>query len=108
VILGLSGVLHVVVPGIYEGMVPDRLPRPRLLVYASGIIEMVSAVGLLADADWAGALSAATLLGVWPANVQMAVDATRAGRPLATQVGLWARVPMQVPMIRTALRRGPR
>jgi hypothetical protein len=40
--------------------------------------------------------------------VQMAVDATRAGRPLATQVGLWARVPMQVPMIRTALRREPR
>jgi uncharacterized membrane protein len=107
VILGVSGALHIVVPGIYEGMVPVWLPRRRLLVYVSGLAEIVSAAGLLVDAGWAGALSAATLVGVWPANVQMAVEATRAGRPLAMQAGLWARVPMQVPMIRTALRSGP-
>jgi uncharacterized membrane protein len=106
VILGVSGALHMVIPATYEGMVPDWLPRPRLLVYISGVVEMVSAAGLLAEADWAGMLSAATLMAVWPANVQMALDATRTGRPLAMQVGLWGRVPMQIPMIRTALRTG--
>jgi uncharacterized membrane protein len=40
---------------------------------------------------------------VWPANIQMAVDASRANKPWWYQAGLWGRVPMQLPMIRMAL-----
>jgi uncharacterized membrane protein len=101
---GLSGLAHLIRPALYETMVPRRLPHRRELIYASGVVELVCAAGLAAGANWAGSLSAATLLGVWPANLQMAVDATRDGRPVAVQAGLWARVPAQVPMIRLALR----
>jgi uncharacterized membrane protein len=103
-IFAVSGVLHLLAPKVYEGIVPRWLPRHREIVYASGVVELVSAAGLLAGAGWAGSLSTATLVGVWPANVQMALDATRAGRPLAAQAGLWGRVPLQIPMIRMALR----
>lgn len=103
-VFGVSGILHFVAPRIYEGIVPDWLPRHRELVYASGAVELVCAAGLLSAAPWAGPLSAATLVGVWPANIQMAVDTTRARKSLPVQIGTWARVPMQLPMIRTALR----
>jgi uncharacterized membrane protein len=105
-IFGLSGIVHLVKPGVYEDIVPDWVPRHREVVYASGVVELVCAAGLARDAAWAGWLSAATLLGVWPANIQMALDATRAGRPVAVQAGLWGRVPFQLPMVRLALRAG--
>jgi uncharacterized membrane protein len=104
VVFGVSGVLHLVRPSIYEGIVPAALPRKRELVYASGVVELACAAGLATGAGWAGPLSVATLVGVWPANIDMAVDASRRRKPLLTQVGLWARVPMQLPMIRTAMR----
>lgn len=107
-ILGVSGVAHLMAPGFYEPMVPRKLPHPRGLVYVSGMVELVAAVGLLARTGWAGPLSAATLVGVWPANVQMALDATHAGKPLVTRAGLWVRVPLQLPMIRMALQAGAR
>jgi uncharacterized membrane protein len=107
-IFAVSGTLHLVAPGLYEDIVPRRLPRRRQLVHASGVAELACAVGLTAGARWAGPLSAATLVAVWPANVQMALDATRAGRPAVVQAGLWARVPLQIPLIRTALRAGGR
>lgn len=48
-----------------------------------------------------GAAAAATLLAVYSANVQMAIE-----RPPTslTGVGLWLRLPMQFPMIAWALR----
>jgi uncharacterized membrane protein len=103
-IFGASGVIHFVAPGVYETIVPRWMPRPRAVVYVSGLVELVCAAGLVAEAAWAGPLSAATLIGVWPANVQMAVDATRSHRPLAVQAGIWGRLPLQIPMIRMALR----
>jgi uncharacterized membrane protein len=95
-----------VAPKVYEGIVPRRLPRPRMLVYVSGVAELACAGGLLTEATWAGPASAALLIAVWPANIQMAIDSTRAHQPFLRQVGVWLRVPMQVPMIRLALRSG--
>jgi uncharacterized membrane protein len=102
----ISGLLHIVMPTVYEDIVPHWLPRRRALVYSSGLAELVCAAGLLTDASWAGLASAGLLVAVWPANVQMAVDSTKARRPLIRQVALWARVPMQLPMIQSALRAG--
>ena len=46
--------------------------------------------------------STATLVGVYPANIQMAVDA---GRPRSlTSWGPWLRLPLQVPMVLSAAR----
>jgi uncharacterized membrane protein len=100
---GVVGTLHFVVPAMFETTIPRALPQKRALVYASGVVEVACAVGLATKQRWAGPLSAATLLAVWPANIQMAVDASAQHKPLAQQIGLWARVPLQLPMIATAL-----
>lgn len=108
-----SGVTHLVRPTFFEPLIPPALPRPREIVYASGAVELVCAAGLLAKARWAGPASAALLVAVWPGNLQMALDATsrvRQGgaqpRDLALAAVAWARMPLQIPMIRAVLSTG--
>lgn len=105
-----SGTLHLVRPEIFESIVPRQLPERRGLVYASGVAELVCAAGLLhpATRKAAGWASAAVLVAVFPANVQMAlterkrVGAGNGSRPrLAVAL---ARLPLQIPLIRTALK----
>jgi len=111
-ILATSGVIHLVRPEVYEGIVPHVLPHKRLLVHASGVLEIACAAGLLHPATRrvAGWGSAALLVGVFPANVQMSVDqGRRAARrgdtsSRATFAVTLARLPLQWPMVRTALR----
>ncbi|MDQ4008889.1 MAG: DoxX family protein [Actinomycetota bacterium] len=100
-----SGTLHFLRPRPFEQIVPRRLPRKRALVYASGAAELICAAGLLhpRTRGLAGATSAALLLAVFPANVQMAADAQRSPST-AYRVGTLARLPLQWPMIRTAWR----
>ncbi len=48
-----------------------------------------------------------TLLGVYPANIQMAVDGGLPGSappPFDSAAAAWARLPMQIPMIWRAVR----
>ena len=104
--------MHLVRPEVFEGIVPRVLPNHRALVYVSGVAELLCAAGLLVPATRrpAGYASAALLVAVFPANVQMSVDhgqrAQRRGDPAsrAAFVATLARLPLQVPMIRTALR----
>jgi uncharacterized membrane protein len=106
-IFATSGVLHFVRPQTFDAIVPRVLPAPRLLVYASGAAELVCAVGLARRSDWARLASAAVLVAVFPANVQMALDAG-SGRHhgLADNPALaWARLPLQALLVRDALRR---
>ena len=104
-LFAVSGTVHLVRPEVYEPIVPKALPAKRALVLASGVLELLCAAGLLhprtrRGAGWA---SAGLLLAVWPANVTMAKDARRSRRT-ALRVGTVVRLPLQVPMIRTALR----
>ena len=104
-LFAVSGTVHLVRPAVYEPIVPEVIPARRAVVHASGVLELVCAAGLLhprtrSVAGWA---SAGLLLAVWPANVKMAKDAQRSRRT-ALRVGTVARLPLQVPMIRTALR----
>ncbi len=100
-----SGSLHLVRPAAFEPIVPHRLPARRALVYASGAVELVCAVGLMAPATRraAGLVSAGLLVAVFPANVQMTVDVFRSRGPLAKMLAV-SRLPLQAPMIRTAWR----
>lgn len=105
-IFALSGLLHFAVPKVYESIVPRWLPGRRALVYGSGVAELVCAGGLAGRRRWAGPASVALLLGVWPANVQMAVDSSRAAHPWWRQAAVWGRVPLQIPLIRMACAAG--
>jgi uncharacterized membrane protein len=107
-LMGSVGSLHFVIPGFMENQMPRRLPCKRALIYASGVTEVTCAVGLVRRDAWAGRFAAATLLAIWPANIQMALDAgTGRNRGLADSRALmWARVPLQLPMIWAVLRPG--
>lgn len=110
-----SGVMHFVRPQTFESIVPRSLPAHRGLVYVSGAAEIACAAGLLIPHTRrvAGIASAALLVAVFPANVTMTARAKRRldRRPedrarqgyLAATV---ARLPLQWPMIRAALRAG--
>jgi uncharacterized membrane protein len=90
-----AGSLHFLRPKPYVAIVPDALPRKLELVYASGVAELAGGAGVLAAPTRraAGWWLIATLIAVFPANVNMAVNAHRfrsVPEPL-----LWARLPVQ-------------
>ena len=98
-LLVVTGVLHFVVPGVYERIIPSALPSAwaRPLVYASGAAELAGGAGLLlAPSSAVGWFVAALLVAVFPANVQMAID--------SPNVVTIARLPLQVPLVWVALR----
>ncbi|MEP6817584.1 MAG: hypothetical protein ABI873_18765 [Marmoricola sp.] len=104
-ILATSGVVHLVKPEFYEPIMPELVPSHREVILASGILELVCAAGLLSrrfrkPAGWA---SAALLLAVFPANLKMAADSTKTSNTgfKAAAIG---RLPLQIPLIRTALK----
>ena len=105
VLFGVLGTLHFVKPEPFEQIVPRALPRKKELVYASGVAELACAAGLLHPRTRraAGLVSAGLLAAIFPANVQMAMDLQRKGSPTARAVG-WARLPLQVPLIKWALK----
>ena len=89
----VAGTLHFLKPRPYVAIVPDALPRKLELVYVSGVAEIAGGAGVLAGRRAAGWWLIATLLAVFPANVNMAVNAERfraVPEPL-----LWARLPVQ-------------
>jgi uncharacterized membrane protein len=94
-----AGALHFLKPRVYEAIVPRYLPAPRALVYASGVAEMAGGAGVLhaRTARAAGWWLVATLLAIFPANVEMAVHAERFRR--IPEPVLWARLPLQGALI---------
>lgn len=91
-----AGVMHFVIPRVYESIVPDGLPAKRELVYASGIAEIAGGLAVLhprtrrAGSIW----SVATLVAVFPANVYMALNPERFPVP-GGPAALYARLPVQ-------------
>lgn len=100
------GSLHFVVPGMMAEQIPAWIPFRRELVYVSGVVEVACGLGLRRRDPWAAPLAAATLTAIWPANIQMAFDAgTGKNHGLMDNRRLmWARVPLQLPLIWGALR----
>jgi uncharacterized membrane protein len=105
------GVLHVVVPKPFEAIVPDALGHAKGLNLLAAAAEAGSGALLLspsaAGRRLGGLLATATIVGVYPANIDMALKAGRPTNPYA--IGTWLRLPLQFPMIRWAWRhaRGP-
>jgi uncharacterized membrane protein len=105
----LAGVLagaaatHFTHPRFYDRMVPRPLPGPpRAYTWGSGVAELAVAGTLLSPRTRRrGALAAAGLfVAVFPANVQMALDARGSRERFLT----YARLPLQLPLVAWAWR----
>ena len=94
-----TGVLHFVRPRMYEAIMPRYLPAHRELVLASGVAELAGGAGVLHPRTRraAGWWLIATLVAVFPANVEMAVHHERF-RKIPKSL-LLARLPLQGAMI---------
>jgi len=107
-LLGGAGLTHFTNPGFYEPIVPRRLGSPRAWVLGSGVVELAAAV-LVArrrTRRLGGFVAAATLVGVFPANIKAALDGGMAhlDPPMNSRAVAWLRLPLQAPMIGWALR----
>jgi uncharacterized membrane protein len=76
-------------------MVPPRLPRPALLVFATGVLELAGAAGLLFDTTrfWAACGLILLMAAMLPANVSAARREIEIRGRRVTPI--WLRVPMQ-------------
>lgn len=102
----LAGLLHFVAPETYEQVVPPRFPRPRALVYLSGVAEVVLGLGVLhpktREASAWGIV--ALLVAVFPANVYLATEDGAAavapeGAEPVVRGAAWARLPLQAVLL---------
>lgn len=106
-LLGGSGVLHFAAPKPYDSIVPPALPgSARTWTYLSGVAELVVAFALAVPRfrRLGGLLAALLFIAVFPANVQMAIDHQRSGKPLPVRLIAFGRLPLQVPLVLWALR----
>lgn len=103
----VSGTVHVVKPEVFEPLMPSWVPAHREVILASGVAELVCAAGmaLRPTRRLAGLASAALLVGVFPGNIKMAVDASRT-RNTGFKAAAYGRLPLQLPMICGAWRAG--
>jgi len=106
--MGSAGAAHFVFPGPYRRIVPRVLGNEAFWVRASGLAEFGCAA-LLIDrrtAQLGGWATAALLVIVFPANIQMALDGgvMPGAKASATSAAFaWFRLPLQLPLVLWAI-----
>ncbi|MEW2481102.1 DoxX family protein [Mycobacterium sp. NPDC051198] len=103
-LLGM-GTLHFVAPKPFDSIIPAELPgSARFYTYASGVGELATGALLAAPRTRRlGALAAVALfIAVFPGNVNMV--RLWWDKPWPMRIVAIARLPLQIPMITTALR----
>ncbi len=75
----LAGTLHFIKPGAYISIMPDYIPRHEAMVYISGAGEILGGVGMLVPdiRFWAAWGLIVLLIAVFPANIDMTLQAWR-------------------------------
>ena len=101
-LLVTTGTWHFASPRGFESIVPPFLGSPAFWVRLSGVGELGCAAGLLISrtrrpAGWA---TAALFVVVFPANIDMAVQAWRGH---GSEVIAYGRLPLQIPLVLWAL-----
>ncbi|BDD81645.1 hypothetical protein TPB0596_14080 [Tsukamurella pulmonis] len=101
------GVLHFIAPKPFDSIVPPNLPlglTPRRATHLSGVAELTTAALLAAPRTrrLGGVAATALFAAVFPANVHMAQQWS--DKPLPLKLGAYARLPLQVPMLVSAVK----
>lgn len=108
-IFGVAGILHFLRPAVFDSIVPGWVPvSARCATYVSGAAELGLACALRKShtRSIAGYASAAFLVAVFPANVEMMRRWVLQSRRKAVVSVL--RLPLQIPLIYGAWRVGKR
>ncbi len=104
--LVFMAVLHVILPKPFLKIIPRSLGAPRFWNLAAGAAEGAAGALLLSNDPQkhkvGGALAPATFIGVYPANINMAIQAGKPTNPAA--IAAWLRLPFQFPMIASGIR----
>lgn len=95
-----TGIMHFTAAPGFRAIVPPQLGHADALVAISGVAELAGGIGLLVPAtrSAAGIGLIALLVAVWPANIYMAFAANDFASVAPAWV-LWARVPLQIPLV---------
>ncbi|MEU0968919.1 hypothetical protein ABZ357_27155 [Streptomyces sp. NPDC005917] len=99
-LLAAAGVAHFAAPKPFDATIPRALPGPpRAWTYGSGALELALAAGIALPRTRKAAARAAAafFIGVFPANVRMAVDWQKRPEPLRTAA--LVRLPLQIPLV---------
>ena len=96
-----AGIMHFVKVESFTAIVPPLLPFPKMIVWVTGVMEMIFAIGLLLPKyrKLSGFWLAPFLLAVLPANIYMAMYDIPMGDSVASPTALWVRVALQFPLI---------
>jgi uncharacterized membrane protein len=101
----VAGITHLVRPLPFLQHLPAWVPAAELLIFVTGIAEVVLGLALLLPQPWrwrAGIVLAAYLVAVFPANVYVAVAGVDVdGQP--DGIYAWLRLPLQVLFVAWAL-----
>lgn len=99
-LFSISGVIHLVSAENFLWLMPPELGTVvnLTLVYVSGAVELICAVGLFLRLRWAPLLTTLTLLAIWPANLWFAFDQLGSDNTVLTVIA-WIRVPLQLPLL---------
>ena len=97
IVFVIAGLLHFVMPRFYLAIMPRWLPSPLVLVYLSGVFDVLGGAGLLLPTVRTAAAVGLILLlvAVFPANVEMLRSAQARGASTLFIVACWLRLPLQ-------------
>ena len=95
----VAGLAHFAAPHLYDPMMPSWLPAEshRPLIYLSGLAELAGGIGVFTPrfrrpAAW-GLI--ALLVGIFPANLHVALDPAAGEAFGFSRTALWLRLPFQ-------------
>lgn len=96
-----TGMSHFFRPELFVQMLPPILPMQFEIIYATGFVQILGAVGLLFPrvAPFAAVGLILFLIGVLPANIYAAYNSVSFGGSEAGPVYLLARIPFQLFLI---------
>lgn len=95
----ISGISHFTKTEQFMAMIPSFLPNPVVLVYISGVFEILGAIGLLIPVKWVQRTAVygtiLLLLAIFPANIYAAINGIVSPGAFASPLYLWLRLPFQ-------------
>jgi len=96
----LAGIMHFVQDDVFAAIVPPLLPFPKLIVWVTGIMELILAVSLVLPKyrTISGLLFMPYLLAVLPPIFTWRWRISLWGEMAATPTALWIRAALQFPL----------